>query len=385
MKSVPPAPELCEEEFATAIRTEDILGRYEEEMSRTPQSPVNHAEGNVFMHTRMVCDALKELPEYKALNHRQQHILYVAALLHDIGKIHTTRFVDGDWHAPHHAPTGSRMAREWLWKECGLCGQQELIQIREAICLLVRYHSFPPHAIDEEDAKLRIHRIASNNLLVPDFSFKTLCLLCKADMLGRRCSDQKEVLDRIALCEELAKEEGCYETSYPFPSSYTRRAFLYGRDVWKEQVLYDDCWGEVVLMSGLPGTGKDTWVKKNLPDLPVISLDDIRRANKISPKANQGKVANLAREQAKDYLRQHQPFVWNATNTTTQMRESLISLFEAYHAHVRIVYLETDWQTLLERNSSREHMVSQSVIEEMMGKLELPEAYEARKVEWLSS
>jgi len=137
-------------------------------------------------------------------------------------------------------------------------------------------------------------------------------------------------------------------------------------------------------MSGLPGTGKDTWIKQNKPDLPMISLDDIRRAKKISPTAAQGKVANIAREQAKEYLRQHQPFVWNATNVTAQMRESLISLFETYHAHVRIVYLETSWQTLLERNRSREDAVPQSVIEEMMGKMTLPEACEARKVEWLS-
>ena len=54
------------------------------------------------------------------------------------------------------------------------------------------------------------------------------------------------------------------------------------------------------------------------------------------------------------------------------------------HANVRIVYLETDWQTLLERNRSREDAVPQSVIEEMMGKMTLPEACEARKVEWWS-
>ena len=370
------------EKFATAA--EEILRRYEEDLRQTPQSPVNHAEGDVLVHTWMVCDALKRLPEYKELNQRQQHIVYVAALLHDIGKIHTTKFIDGDWHTPHHAPTGSNMTRELLWREHGLCGSKELMEIREAICLLIRYHSFPPVAIERENPQLRLHRMAANGLLVPDFSIRMLCVLCKADMLGRKCDDQQEVLDRIALCEELAKEEGCYDDCYPFPSSYTQRAFLAGRDVWKDQKLYDDSWGEVVLMSGLPGTGKDTWLKHNMPDLPIISLDDIRRAYKLPPTAAQGKVANIAREQAKEYLRQHQPFVWNATNITAQMRESLISLFETYHAHVSIVYLETDWQTLLERNRFREDAVPQPVIERMMGKMTLPEAFEARKVVWRS-
>lgn len=363
---------------------EEILRRYEEGLRQTPQSPVYHAEGDVLVHTLMVCDALKGLPEYKELNPLHQHIVYVAALLHDIGKIHTTRFVDGDWHTPHHAPTGSNMVREMLWREYGLCGNKELIEIREAICLLIRYHSYPPVAIERENPQLRLHRMAANGLLVPDFSIRLLCLLCKADMLGRKCDDQQEVLDKIVLCEELAKEEGCCEGCYPFTSAQTQRAFLAGRDVWKNQELYDECWGEVVLMSGLPGTGKDTWIKQNVPDLPMISLDDIRRANKISPTEAQGKVANIAREQAKEYLRQHQPFVWNATNITVQMRESLVSLFETYHAQVSIVYLETDWQTLLERNRFREDAVPQPVIEEMMGKMTLPEASEARKVVWRS-
>ncbi len=360
------------------------LDRYEEQLRQTPQSPVFHAEGDAFVHTRMVCESLVQLSEYQRLNERQKHVLYVAALLHDIGKIHTTKLGDGDWHSPHHALTGSNMVREMLWKDYGLCGHQELTEIREAVCLLVRYHSYPPVAIDRPNARQKLHSMAANSLLVPDFSIKLLCMLCKADMLGRKCFDQKEILAKIALCEELAIEEGCYETCYSFPSKHTQRAFLTGRDVWKNQDLYDDCWGEVILVSGLPGTGKDTWIKKNVSDFPMISLDNIRRANKIPPTAEQGKVANMAREQAKEYLRRHQPLVWNATNITAQMRESLVSLFETYHACVRIVYLETEWQCLLERNSSREESVPQSVVEEMLGKLVLPESYEARNVEWVS-
>lgn len=362
----------------------NVLSKFYDGLCQCQQSSRYHAEGDAYVHTLMVCDALKSLPDYQALNERQQHIVYVAALLHDIGKIPTTVFVDGDWHTPHHAPTGSRMARELLWKEYGLCGKKELMEIREAICLLIRYHSFPPVAIERDNPRLRLHRMAANSLLVPDFSIKMLCTLCKADMLGRKCTDQQEMLEKIVMCEELAKEEECYESCYPFPSSYTRRAFFAGHDIWKEQEMYDDTWGEVILMSGLPGTGKDTWIMDNLSDLPVISLDDIRRANKISPTAEQGKVANLAREQAKEYLRQHQSFVWNATNITAQMRESLISLFETYHARVRIVYLETDWNTLLDRNHSREYVVPQDKIEDMLGKLVLPEVYEANKVEWLN-
>lgn len=360
------------------------LDHFAEGLRQTQQSPRYHAEGDVYVHTMMVVEALKGLSEYQELNELQRHILCVAAMLHDIGKIPTTVFEMGDWHTPHHAPTGSRMARELLWKEYGLCGQKELMELREAICFLIRYHSFPPVAIEQKNARLRLHRMAANGLLIPDFSIKMLCVLCKADMLGRQCVDQQEMLEKIAFCEELAKEEGCYEACYPFPSLNTRRAFLSGREVWKDQYLYDDTWGEVMLMSGLPGTGKDYWIEHNVSQLPMISLDDIRKEHKIAPTEEQGRVANIAREQAKAHLRKHQPFVWNATNITPQMRESLIGLFESYRAHVRIVYLEAEWQIMLDRNSSREAIVPQAVIEDMLGKLVLPEAYEARKTDWLS-
>ncbi len=360
-----------------------VLARYEKALQQTPQSPVFHAEGDAYVHTVMVCNALKLLPEYRELTERQQHVLYVAAMLHDVGKIHTTRFVDGDWHSPHHSQTGSNMVRKLLWKDYELCGNGKLMEIREAICLLIRYHAFPPFAIERKNSQLLLHRMAANGLLVPDFSIKLLCILCKADLLGRKCIDQKDVLDKIALCAELAKEEGCFDACYPFPSLNTQRAFLAGRGVWKDQMLYDDSSSEVVLISGLPGTGKDSWIREKMPEMPMVSLDNIRRENKISPKAGQGLVVNLAREQAKDYLRRRQSFVWNATNISPLLRESLVSLFEAYHARVRIVYLETDWQTLHERNHSREEVVQQSVVEDMLGKIVLPEAFEARTVEWI--
>lgn len=35
---------------------------------------------------------------------------------------------------------------------------------------------------------------------------------------------------KIALCKEMAKEEGCYEGCYPFASDKVRRAFLSGQD-----------------------------------------------------------------------------------------------------------------------------------------------------------
>lgn len=366
------------------IPTEDILAPFADTMRRTPQPVQWHGEGDVYTHTRMVCDALCSLREYTELPEYRRNILLCAAMLHDIGKTVTTGEILGSVEAPNHAPAGSRIAREYLWKRFGLCGSPEAMRFREAVALLIRYHSFPPHAIDADDGARRLHLIASNAILVPHFSIRMLCILARADMLGRICADKDDMLDRIALCEEMAKEEECFDAAYPFPDDYTRHAYLSGRDVWKGQSLHDDTRCTVYLMSGLPGTGKDTWIERNLPDIPMISLDDIRRANRISPDANQGRVGNIAKDMARAYLRRHTPFVWNATNITQTMRRQLVDLFETYGARVHIVYLETGRETQIARNASRSDAVPQHVVDSMLGKLALPEAFEASDVKWLA-
>ena len=55
----------------------------------------------------------------------------------------------------------------------------------------------------------------------------------------------------------------------------------------------------MVLLCGLPGTGKDTWIRENCPGMPVVSLDEIRREIKVSPAESQGPVAVEARERGK--------------------------------------------------------------------------------------
>ena len=50
---------------------------------------------------------------------------------------------------------------------------------------------------------------------------------------------------------------------------------------------------------------------------------------------------------------------------------------------MRVVYLETDWNTQKERNCSREAEVPMQAVEKMLGKTVLPTTEEAHKVEWI--
>ena len=358
------------------------LGMFLHQMGQTEQNPTYHGEGNVQTHTQLVCRALLADEDYLAMSETDQTILFVAALLHDIGKIRSTVLRDGAWVSPRHSIVGSQMARALLWREFGLCGSTEAQRLREAICLLIRYHSYPPFAMNDADSERRLLRIAANGELTPAFTLRKLCLLERADVIGRISADADDYLARIEYCALSADELGVLDQPYAFSSDFSKRAYFLGKTEWRDASLYCNTWGEVILLSGLPGTGKDTWIARHHPELPVISLDEIRARLRISPTEPQGAVIAAAHEQAREYLRRHQSFIWNATSISTRLRDRQISLFESYGASVRTLFLETEWEEELRRNREREACVPQAVIERMLDGLELPERYECEQVEW---
>lgn len=359
-----------------------LPGRFLQRLMNIPQDPVWHGEGDAAAHTRLVCDALIRLPSFWALTDRQRTILLLAALLHDIGKIPCTRLEGGSWVSPHHSAVGMHMAREALWQETGLCGTPEDQQLREAVCMLIRWHMLPVHIFSHASPERELRQIAADGTLIPDFTLDMLCLLSEADVRGRIAPDTPEQLEAIVLCRELAAEAGCLHGPASFADAYTQRAYFRGSQVWPGQALYDPTWGEITLLSGLPGTGKDTWISLHGSALPMVSLDALREQMDVSPTDNQGRVAQSALEQARVHLRARQPFIWNATNLTVPTRSKLVSLCEDYGASVRIVYLETQWDENLRRNEARTACVPPDVIQRMLGKLSPPRRFEAHRVEW---
>ena len=352
-------------------------------MKQTMQNPAWHGEGDVWTHTRMVCECLTSLEAYRLLERRKQEEVFLAALLHDIGKIPCTRQEEGIWTSPGHTAAGARMARELLWLDWGLCGTEEKQIFRETICALIRHHSVPLHILDQPSPERRVLQIAAEGELASDFSVELLCLLARADVTGRQTSSAADSLELIELCAAQAEEAGCLKGPFPFPTAYGAYRYLSGGRMAPGQPLYDDTWGQVILMSGLPGTGKDTWIRENGQNRPVISLDQLRREMGVSHTEAQGPVISRAREMARGYLRRKIPFIWNATCLTPVIREKQVGLFTDYHASVRIVFLETGWEEELRRNRERTEQVPEPVIRRMLGNMTLPRRFEAHEVAWL--
>jgi predicted kinase len=139
---------------------------------------------------------------------------------------------------------------------------------------------------------------------------------------------------------------------------------------------------EVVLMSGLPGAGKDHYLRTNQPDVPVISLDGIRQEMGIDFDDEQGSVVNEARERARTFLRRGERFAWNGTNVSRQLRSQPLDLFFAYQARVKIVYIEVPADELFAQNRARAARVPEQVVHRLLDRWEVPDRTEAHEVEW---
>ncbi len=336
-----------------------------------PQDPVYHAEGDVWIHTRMVCEALAALPAWRGLPDDERRLLFATALLHDAGKPDCTRTEpDGRISSRGHSRRGAIIARNVLWREA------LPFTIREQVCALIRFHQVPYYLIERTDPLRSVAAISQTARC------DLLTILAEADVRGRICADQQRLLDNVALFAELCRENDCLTGAYAFASEHAR--FLYFREERRHpsQPAHADYRAEVVLMSGLPGVGKDHWIRCHLPDLPVIALDAVRDELDISPTDNQGIVVNRGRELAREHLRKGQPFVWNATNVSRQLRGGLIDLFAAYHARVRIVYVETTAALHGEQNRHRPSPVPELVIERLRDRWDVPDLTEAHQVDY---
>jgi predicted kinase len=208
-----------------------------------------------------------------------------------------------------------------------------------------------------------------------------LALVAEADIRGRICADMPRIVDQIELFREFCRDEGCFSEPRRFASDHTRVVYFRSEGRLPDVEVWDDTRSEMVMMIGLPGAGKDTIVRRDFGDLPVVSLDDLRDELEVEPTDNQGQVVQVARERARELLRRGERFVWNATNLNRQRRAPILSLAGDYGARIRIVYVESPAATLFAQNKAREASVPEKVIRRMTERWEVPLLSEAHVVE----
>lgn len=349
-------------------------------MRGSTQDPVHHAEGDVWTHVRMVVEELVSSDAWRSEDEADRLVLFAAALLHDVAKPATRREEDGRITNRGHSAAGAIDARGILWR------MGFPFDARERVCAIVRAHQTPFWLLDREPWEAtRI--LCETSLSVEP---RLVAIHAEADARGRACSDRQTLIDGCDLYRQAAEELGCLDGPFPFASDADRfRYFRAPERRRPDDAVYDttDPGFAVTVTSGLPGSGKSTWVGAatgrggSLEGQPIVCLDAIRRRMGVDPAKEQGSVIQAAKEEARVLLRQRRPFVWDATNLSRELRGVATPLFADYGARVRIAYVEASAEDAASRNRSREDVVPEAAMARMMRRWEVPTLAECNELE----
>ena len=334
-----------------------------------------HAEGDVWTHTSMVCAELERMDDWPSLTRSAQLKLLFTALFHDAGKPATTMLdpETGRTRSPKHALAGTEMARREL-RELG-CE----LAMREEIAAMVRHHGRPPFLLEKEKPE---QEVISLSWLVNN---RLLYLFALADTRGRHAKEMSRPEETLHLWRLVAEEHGCFDDPYPFANDHARFLFYRNQLSSLHYAPHEDFRCTVTLMAGLPGAGKNTWLRTHRPALPVVALDAIRDTLEIDPTDNQGEVIQAAREQCREHLRAGRDFAFNATNITRVTRQRWIDLCAEYGARIEMVYVEPPLAKILAQNRRRSEPVPERVILRLVEKLEPPTLREAHALTFADS
>ena len=329
-----------------------------------------HSEGDVWTHTKLVCQQLRQLEEWSSLTPHECTVLILTALFHDAAKPLTSQ-IDPDTGritSPKHSVHGEHLVRGVL-RDLG-CD----LATREEIARMVRYHGRPAFLLERSEPShevIRLSWLVSNRLLY---------LFALADTRGRDTDSMTRPEENLHFWKIVSEESGCYEQPYPFINDHARFHFFRQAEPNLHYVPHEAFNCTVTMMSGLPGSGKDAWLSRHRGNLPVVSLDDIRGELDVDPTVNQGEVIQLARERCREFLRSKTSFAFNATNLLRQTRQRWVDLFTDYNSRIEIVYVEPPFPVILDQNKRRDRSVPVQVIQDLANKLDPPNWTECHKL-----
>lgn len=331
-------------------------------MTKTKQDPIHHQEGDVWTHTKMVCQHIIKTEEYINASDEDQFVLFYSALFHDIGKPACTKEEDGEITSKGHSLRGANEARVLLWE------LETPFSLRESIVSIIESHQIPFYLIEKENAECELFKLSYK------LPIHLLLQVAKSDIQGRICQDQQSVLDRIELMREYAIQEDCLFQPKKLPDVVTRHEYFQRNGlISKDYLFYKKTGSSVIVLCGLPATGKNYWIEhNNLEGLPVLSFDDMKEELGIRQGSNDGEASRLVKEKAKEYLRKEEPFIWNATHLSKKMRDKTLSLLRQYNAEIRIVYIESSKKEIATRNEKRDSSISNSKIWDMLYRWTIP-------------
>jgi predicted kinase len=133
----------------------------------------------------------------------------------------------------------------------------------------------------------------------------------------------------------------------------------------------------IVVLSGLPGSGKSTWLERK--GVSAISSDAIRKllADDETDQSIHPQVFQTVRYLLELRLSIGRPVTYiDATNLTPDERRPYIEIGRAHGCEIEAVFFDVPLAVCLERNARRPRMVPVEAMEKMALKLVPPDAAE---------
>ncbi len=149
-----------------------------------PQSTTYHPEGDVYVHTALVC---QEAAQLRGTDHANNALLFFAALCHDLGKPKTTVYLT---ERDHYTARGHEKA--------GLTPTVSLLQsikapnaLTDLVCALVEHH-LKPICFPQQNAGPAAYRRLAYRLHKATCPITALADIARADQRGRTTEQDTE-------------------------------------------------------------------------------------------------------------------------------------------------------------------------------------------------
>ena len=129
----------------------------------------------------------------------------------------------------------------------------------------------------------------------------------------------------------------------------------------------------LVIMAGLPASGKSTYIKNNLQGFDIVDCDELKKSingyDPMNPQLVHAQSKVLEKSVIYKNFHEGISFVYDTTASNTDNVIYLINTAHELGYTVHVVHISVSLDTALYRNARRERVVPEDVIIDKYGKM----------------